>query len=344
MSQLSMSATLLDISRRINDDGKVAKIIEVLNETNQMLDDMMWMECNMGTVHKTTTRNGLPPSYWRKYNKGTPQSKSTTTQITDPTAMMQNQSNVDAELVQINAGGDNGATYRASEDVAHMESMNQTIQTTLLYGSSEDTDQFVGFSERYNSYQDLSGTLDDQKTSYNVLDAGGRGADNTSLWLIGWGDQSAHGLYPQHTKAGFEMTDKGLRMVQDDDNNEFEAWSTLYKWKPGLTVRDWRHTIRIANIDVSALRAGTGADLITLMTLAEEQLPENKSGVRYAFYGNKLITTYLRLQMQDKTRVNAALGFIELQGKKVRAFGDIPIRRVDKLLLTEAAVPQDATV
>lgn len=344
MSQLSMSATLLDISRRINDDGKVAKIIEVLNETNQVLDDMMWLECNQGTVHKTTTRNGLPTSYWRKFNKGTPQSKSTTTQITDPTAMLQNQSNVDAELVQINAGGDNGAAYRASEDVAHMESMNQAVVTTLFYGSSEDTDQFVGFSERYNSYQDLSGTLDDQKSSYNVLDAGGRGADNTSLWLIGWGDQSMHGLYPQHTKAGFEMKDMGMRMVQDDSGNEFEAFSSLYKWKPGLTVRDWRHAVRIANIDVSALRAGTGADLINLMTLAQEQLPENQSGIKYAFYGNKVITTYLRLQMQDKTRVNAALGFMELQGKKVRAFDNTPIRRVDRLLLTEAMVPQDTTV
>jgi hypothetical protein len=333
MSALSMSATLLDISKRIDPDGSVAMIIEQLAEDNQILQDMAWMECNQRTNHLTTVRNGLPTTYWRKYNKGTPSSQSTTTQITDPTAMLEGRSNVDAELVEINAGKDEGKSYRFSEDVAFLEAMNQKVARTLFYGSSEDSDQFVGFAERYNSYQTTDKTL----SSYNVLDAGGTGTDNTSIWLIGWGDRSTHGLYPQGSNAGFSMEDLKKREVQDEDGNEFTAYTSKYTWKPGLTLRDWRYVVRIANIDVSNLSGGSAADLVTLMIKAQARLPLNMSGVKPVWYCNETIQTYLDLQLLDKS--NACFSRKDLEGEDVLMFRGKPVRRVDQLLDTEAVVP-----
>lgn len=331
MAALTMSATLLDISRRIDKDGKVTPIIEIISEDNEILADMMWMQCNEGTNHKTTIRNGLPTSYWRKYNKGTPSSKSTTTQITDPTAMLEARSNIDAELVEINAGDDGGRKYRMTEDTAFLESMGQTVTRTVFYGSSEDSDQFVGLTERYNAI-----STDKTKSGYNILDGGGTGSDNTSLWLIGWGDRSVHGLYPQGSTAGFKHDDLGKDEVLDEDGNEFTAYKSKYTWKPGLTVRDWRYVVRVANLDVSDFDTASAADLVTLMIKARARLPKARSGVRLSFYCTEAVHTALELQLLDKT--NASLSWIELQGQDVLAFRGIPIRQVDQLLETEDRV------
>ena len=36
--------TLLDLARRTDPDNKIATIVEILNETNEILDDMVWVE------------------------------------------------------------------------------------------------------------------------------------------------------------------------------------------------------------------------------------------------------------------------------------------------------------
>ena len=71
--------TLLDVAKRVDPNGSVADIVEILNETNEILQDMTVLEANDGTGHKTTIRTGLPSSAWRKLNYGVPASKSTTT-------------------------------------------------------------------------------------------------------------------------------------------------------------------------------------------------------------------------------------------------------------------------
>ena len=165
MAGITMSATLLDIARRVDKDGKIAQIVEVLTEDNAILEDIPWRECNEGTNHKETIRTGLPEVFFRKYNQGVQPSKSTTAQVTDPTCMLEGYSNVDADLVQLNAGGDKGASYRASEDVTFLEAMNQKVARTLFYGTKDAADEFVGLTPRYNDKSAKSGK--------NIFDGGG---------------------------------------------------------------------------------------------------------------------------------------------------------------------------
>ncbi len=42
----------------------------------------------------------------------------------------------------------------------------------------------------------------------NIIDAGGTGTDNTSIWLV-WGENTVHGIFPKGQKAGIQMEDKG---------------------------------------------------------------------------------------------------------------------------------------
>lgn len=52
--------TLLDLQTRMDPNGKIAQIIEQLNQTNEIIQDMTMIECNDGTSNKTTVRTGLP--------------------------------------------------------------------------------------------------------------------------------------------------------------------------------------------------------------------------------------------------------------------------------------------
>ena len=325
----SESATLMDLARRLNADDKIAHIIEILNDTNGMLEDTMWLEGNLLTGHKTTIRTGLPQATWRKLNYGVPKAKSQTAQITDETGMLEVYAEVDKALVDLN---ENRNAFRLSEDRAFIEGMSQQVADTMIYGDPTISNaKFMGFTPRYDTP-----STSDTDAGYNILNGGGAGADNTSLWLIGWGDRSMHGIFPKGSKSGLSLTDLGEHTLLDADGGQYQGLRTHYKWDAGLTVRDWRWAVRICNIDVSNLVSDTGAaDLIRLMIRASERVPEG-SGVRKAFYCNKTVRTFLRLQIINKSNVN--LTFETVEGKKVMMFDDIPVRRTDAIINAETLV------
>jgi len=70
--------TYMDWAKRVDDGYKIASIIELLSQTNEILDDMLVVEGNLPTGHKTTVRTGLPQATWRLLNLGVPNTKSTT--------------------------------------------------------------------------------------------------------------------------------------------------------------------------------------------------------------------------------------------------------------------------
>ena len=84
----STNLTLSDWARR-QENAKIAKIVEMLNLTNPILDDMVFVEGNLPTGHKTTIRSGLPSVAWRLLNYGVPPSKSRTVQVTDTCGMLE---------------------------------------------------------------------------------------------------------------------------------------------------------------------------------------------------------------------------------------------------------------
>lgn len=319
--------TLLDVAKRTDPDGRIATIVEILSETNEILDDMSWVECNDGTSHRTTVRAGLPTVTWRKLNYGVPNSKSRTAQVKDSTGMLETYAKIDKALADMNG---NTASFRVSEDTAFLEAMSQEMATTLFYGdTSVHPERFMGLAPRFNDSTAESGD--------NILNGGGTGSNNTSIWLVVWGEQTAHGIYPNGSQAGLQQRDLGEDTTQDDNGGEYQIYRTHYKWDCGLTVRDWRFVVRIANVDVTALtkNASAGADLIDLMVQALETVPMLQRG-KACFYCNRTIRSFLRRQITN--RDNVWLSMDEVAGKKVVSFDSVPVRRCDALLSTEATV------
>lgn len=319
--------TLLDVAKRLDPDDKVADIVEILSETNEILDDATFMECNDGSGNRTTVRSGLPQGTWRQLNYGVQPEKSRTVQVKDTTGMLETYSKVDKALIDM-SGDPNG--FRLSEDRAFLEGLNQTMAETMFYGdTSKNPERFTGLAPRFSSLSAENGD--------NIIDAGGTGSDNTSIWLVIWGEQTVHGIYPRGSKAGLNHRDLGEDTASDENGGEYQIMRTHYKWDSGLTVRDWRYVVRIANIDVTALTkdASAGADLIDLMVQALEIPPNMKMG-RAAFYCNRTIKSYLRRQITNKD--NVWLSMSEVAGKKVLMFDEVPVRRCDALLNTEEQV------
>lgn len=320
--------TLADVAKRYDADGKIDTIVELLSETNEVLDDMTFLEGNLPTGHRTTVRSGLPSSTWRKLNYGVQPSKSTTVQITDTTGMLEAYAEVDKALADLNG---NTASFRLSEDRAFLESMNQTMANTLFYGDTgTDPEKFMGLSARYSSTSAESGD--------NIIVGGGSGSDNTSIWLVCWGPNTAHGIYPKGSQAGLNHTDLGEVTLEDAANGKYQGYRTHYKWDIGLTVRDWRYIVRIPNIDVSNLTkdaSGSSAELVDLMVQAVEKLPNVNLG-RCVFYGNRTISSILRRQITNTS--NVRLSMDEVAGKRVMSFDGIPFRRNDAILNNEALV------
>ena len=325
--------TLLDVTKRLDPNGNIDTIAEILAETNEIIDDMVWIEGNLPTGHRTTVRTGLPTPTWRKLYGGVQPTKSTTAQITDNCGMLEAYAEVDKALADLNG---NTAAFRLSEDRAHIEGINHEFAQTLFYGNEgSEPEAFTGFAPRYN---DVSGP--ENAENIVLADSGASGSDQTSVYLVVWGPNTVHGIYPKGSVAGLQMADKGQVTIEDIDGNggRMEAYRSHYRWDCGLTVRDWRYVVRIANIDTSALTkdASAGADLIDALTKALDIPPSLSSG-RPVFYGNKTIKSFLRRQITNKV-ASSTLSMDEVYGKKVVAIDGVPFRRCDQILNTEAVI------
>jgi hypothetical protein len=335
----STALTIAEWATRLDPGGKPAAVIELLGQTNEMLSDMLWMECNDGAGHKTSVRTGLPEATWRLLNYGVAKSKSTTAQVRDSTGMLETYSDIDKALADLNG---NTAEFRMGEDMAFIEGMNQQMQQSVVYGNTAlNPERFTGLAPRFSA---IAGA----NNGGNVVDAGGTGSTNTSGWLIGWGQNTCHGLFPKGSKAGLQVRDMGEVAVNDANNNVFQGYRTHFKWDCGLTVRDWRFVVRIANINVTS-GAVTTANLVNHLITAVNKLPfisaagnspppgGTKPGqVNTVFYVNRTVRAALDQQAMAKT--NNFLTIETRDSKPYTAFRGIPIRICDQLTNNEARV------
>ena len=331
MATLSVTnPTLADLAKVTDPDGSIADVVEILNATNEILMDMTFLEGNLTTGHRTSIRSGLPTPTWRKLYGGVQPTKSRAVQVTDNTGMMEDYSEVDKALVDM-AG--NPAAFRLQEDRPHIEGMNQEFASTLFYGDeSTAPEEFTGLSARYNSLSAENGD--------NIIAGGGSGSDNASIWLICWGPNTCHGIIPKGSKAGVQQRDLGEVTLENADgaNGRMQAFRTHYRWDVGLSVRDWRYAVRIANIDRSALlpTAASGADLNDLMHQAWTEVPNTSMG-RCAWYMDKSILSMLRRQTSSAVSSSPLTTDI-VGGTMQTSWGGIPIRRCDALRGNEATV------
>jgi len=329
MSTLAANVlTLADWAKRLDPDGKVPSIVELLAQSNEILSDMLWKEGNLPTGDRTTVRTGLPTATWRLLNNGVTPSKSTTAQIDEACGMLEAWSEVDKDLAELNG---NTAAFRLSEAGAFIEAMNQEMASTIFYGNSgTDPEEFTGLSPRYASSSAGNGQ--------NVILGGAAGGqtDCMSIWLVVWGAQTIHGIFPKGSKAGLQHDDLGLQVVETTAGvagNRMMGYRDRWQWKCGISLRDWRFAVRIANIDLSA----DNADLVELMIKAVHRIPSMGMG-KPVFYMNRTLHQRLDLLRRNDIISGGGLTWDTVDGKRQSSFRGIPCRTVDALTQGETAI------
>lgn len=319
--------TLLEVSKQFSADGKPLPIAELLSETNPILDDIPFFEANSTNGHRISVRAGYPDAAWRKLNAGVSPSKSAYADVTESMGMLSSLGVCDKKLAELSP---NVAQFRLNENKGHMEAMNQGFAQTLIYGDTDvSPEQFLGLAPRFDSLS--------ADNAAQIIDAGGTGTDLASIWLIGWGESSAFGIYPKGSQAGLVHKDMGENLIDDGTGKQYPALRDWFEWDGGIAVKDWRNIVRIANIDTAALTkdANAGADLIDLIVQGIEQINARES-VNLVGYAPREIRAFLRRQITNKA--NVWLSMDEVAGRKVVSFDGMPFRRVDKLLTTESRV------
>lgn len=339
---------LVDWARRADPDGSIAIIAEMLSQCNEIMKDMIWQEGNLPLGHKTTVRVGLPQGVWRAANQGVPSSKSLTAQFQDSIGELVDYSIVDKSIANLNG---NVAKFRYSEDMSHVEGLSQQVASALFYSNEATTPtQFTGLAPRYNTVSTSTA-----KSAANVIDAGGTASANLSIWLVGWGDHTTFGIFPKGSQAGLVYEDKGdIVPAYDSNNNRFEAYTSMFQFKLGLCVKDWRYNVRIANVDTTTagLQGTSPPDLFSLMSRAVVRLPtasrrlsgitesdapgDPVPGISPAWYVNRTGREFLDIQaIRDR---NVLLSSKDYAGDPVVMFRDVSIRVVDALTNSETRV------
>ena len=322
---------LIDLYKSQDPKGQIAQVIEMLNEVNQVTQDALAVECNSGTKHLHTVRTGLPSVSWGKLYKGISQSKSQKAQVEDATGFVEGLSTIDSRLLKL-AGGKEGAV-RLSEAAAYIEAISQEVESKIFYGNTSGApEEFMGLAPRFN---DLGA-----KNGGQIIDAGGVSTDNTSIWMVTWGDNQTQLLYPEGTQAGVQREDMGLQRVSDGNGDAYYAKEEMFTWNIGLAVKDWRYISRIANIDVSDMAAGSVALYDFLRKAYYKSQNRRVAGGRQAIYCNRDV-----LEALDALATNAGasdsfirLKPMEIQGQEILTYRGIPIRETDALINAEARV------
>ena len=327
--------TFADLAVALNGQGNaLAPTVEMLAKAHPILEDIPWKEGNLITGHKTTMRTSLPSGTWRLLNSGALLGKSTKAVIEDNCAILEGYNQIDIDLADL---GGNAAAFRADEDSAFVEGYGQQVAETLVYGNTAVAPgSFIGLAPRYSS---LTTAGSAGEASVNVINGGGVGSDNASIYLLGWSDKTVCGIYPKGSTAGLDIKDVSTAApVSDGAGGYYQVYMTKFQWKCGLSVRDWRYVVRIANVDVSDLAGGSPANIINLMIRALSKVKglPGSGGVQWRFYVPPVVDTWLDIQATNKS--NVWLGVGEAGGMPFTTFRKVPIRVMDQLLATETAI------
>jgi hypothetical protein len=333
----SQLVSLFDVAKSKN--KQIGKIAEVLVQENPILKDIGYQVCNEKTYHVVDIRSGLPSVYYRKANQAIAPSKTATEERKFTPTPIESKSVMD-ELVAARGGADRIPYNRWNQAQGHLQAMANEHASLMFYGSpADDYRKVAGLADIYST---LATT---EPTYHQIIDAGGAGNDLTSIYCVHWGERAFHGIYPDGSQIGVKRVDRspGNSKVQITGTTESGGTGTFYGYEEdfmldhGLVPVDYRQGGRIANIDISDLAGGSGADVIQMLIQLHYRIHANGNG-NGILYCNKTMGAYLHILARNAVGAGGGFTFGNYQGEEVTMFLGKPIRICDAILSTEDEV------
>ena len=327
--ELTQRENLL-LAARMTHNNEIIDVAEVLNEVNDVVQDAPMTRANDITSHVVSRRTALPTSSIVKIGEGWSATVGLLQQARETIMAVKARYQCPEDVMRLQS---NPAKYRMQQERAYIESISQSFSNLLIGDAvnevAAEPEEFEGFAMRYP----VSAT---DSVILNGASSGG-GASTTSIYFVQWGPGKCYLIYPRNTEGGgVRKQDKGLINTQSESTYSSTAynWSyvTEFSWEVGLAIEDTRSVKRLANIStVSATDSNTlnEDNIITLRNAYKT------AGTIY-MYCNKEIFTQIQILAKDKGNVH--WGPDSPFGRPQLYFLDMPIRRCDAILNTEAII------
>jgi len=317
--------TIADVAQRIDAQGKQVRIAEVLMSRNPAFQDAPWFESNEVFSNVTARRAYEPAGQRRKLNDGYAKSATQVRKIVDTVEMVGDRCQVDKKIAD---SMPNKKEYMNGEAAAFIRGISGTAETDTFYGNSQtDPEQMNGFHVRTRS---LAATT-------NVIGCGGTGSDLTSCYIVQWGRDACHFVYPRGSMAGIEHTPLGLGECDGETSGtKFLGYRDYYELAFGLVAADEKCLARLANIETGYNTTSNTINEDYLIYLLNRM---RNGGTGAYIYVNQEVKSRMEVRLKDKTNVHYTARKGEgIAGEEWLYFRGCPVRVSDKILLTEAAL------
>jgi len=343
----SLVYDLVSWAKTRDPDLKTAMIAELLNQSNEQVQDLVWLEGNLPTGHRITQRTGLPTTYTRQINAPVAVSRGQTAQVDEGAAIFETWAEYDESLLKLWADKGN---FLYMQSLAFMESITQKFSNSFIYGDpSVDPTQFLGLAPRYSTVN-----TSNANNAQNVIDGGGTGGVNTSMYLLTLSPKALYGFFPKGTAAGIIHFSKDEEVIQGTNGvggTRLLGHREMWQWNAGIALEDWRWCGRLCNIDTTNLKNQTGATDLTegmidlMYRIPSIATPASTTGNptstiaipgKQIYLCNRTVRAALHKQMLNKT--NNQLTMEDWYGRKVLSFMGIPIRNCDQISNAESQI------
>lgn len=332
--------TASEIARREH-NGRAQVIVDIFSESNPLLLDAQWEECNNGRFHTVGRVAVEVEGQERRYNQGVPNKSATTAPYTERTCMIDGESVIDSAQLRHSADGDN---VRQQESDIFMRKMTKRMSQRTFYGDQAlDGLQITGLSNR-SDYNVLS--TPSLESGYVYDNAGGNASvtvNKMSTWFMGWGNKQVKMVYPRHDApsmesdsfVGINAIDKGEQRIVDTNGNGYYAKCIWFEMHFGIFIYDPRYVRRIPNI------SNTGIDGIDDFGFDEDQwiyaYCHMPSWDGLTIYIPRNLWAQIWIRAKDKGNVNFTMD-TDPFGRPMQRFLGAPIRVLDQLSTIEATV------
>lgn len=285
--------TLVDVAKMADPNGNPAKIAEVLAKKDTLARTAKWLPANSPTQHDYSVRLSEPTGTWVGINEGVTKEASAVKQDTAYMGTLESMSAIDIRLLR-KYKPEMRNHVRSQEDLAFVSGMTKTISTAFIYGNRLTNPRaFTGLHPR----ADYNALADD-----NVITCGTAGT--YSAWLVQWGDDGVHFVYPVGDDGkfdGIKDDDMGKQLVYTSgtSNKPYRAMCTFFSFTAGLVIKDPRCVQRLANL--ANVASGDGAWDEDYLIEAINEIPgEGDSAILYV---PRFLRKRLWISIKDKSNV-----------------------------------------
>ena len=313
--------TIYEQAKRLDPDGSAAKIAEILEQKNTIFKDAPVFMANDQNSNVSTVRLAHGGANVRRINKGATLTSSATKQIRDEIMLIEDWVRIDEKIMEMQA---DQKRFRFGEIKGCLNGIMDGFHDNFWYGGGGDIGEVTGLMNRYNL-----------TSMENVYSAGGSGSDTSSVVAIQWGEDTVHMVYPRGGTVGIEDEDKGKMTVYDSSGNPFDAFVNKIRLQFGIVVKDPSAIQRVANIESSGtttnLRVST---VIDTLIEAINNLPDSGDGA--VLYVNRALKAQIDQMAYSKS--NAAFNYMDVGGKRISMFMEVPVRLNEAMVATETAI------